>query len=123
MASIAIASAIAAVGKDEVSDQLTALEARVAKENSWPDYGPEFHHDVVALVNANILATGDEFFRASLMAAPPIADFRERRIRYELSLAAVARDEKRAETKLAGWWDLLLQLPSPTVCATKELTR
>jgi hypothetical protein len=109
VASIAIASAIAAVGKDEVADQLSALEARVAKENSWPDYVPEFHRDVVALVEANVLATGDEFFRASLMAAPPIADFRAARMRYELSLAAVARGEKRAETNLAGWWDLLLE--------------
>jgi hypothetical protein len=94
--------------------RLAELEARAPMENTYPDATPEFHHDVVSLVESNTLASGDDLFRAAQIASGPIPDYRSARMRYELMLAAAANNHREAERSLAESWDsLLLTLGRP----------
>jgi hypothetical protein len=87
---------------------LTALEARASKENTYPDANPEFHQEVVRLVESNTLASGDDFFRAASLATGPIEEYRSVRMRYELMLAAAAKGYAAAGQALPAAWDSLL---------------
>jgi|HubBroStandDraft_1064217.scaffolds.fasta_scaffold989170_1 hypothetical protein len=82
---------------------LADLEARARKENQYPTVVPQFHRDLIHLVESNTLTTGDEFLRAANIAAGPFPDFRAFRTRYELTLAAAAKGDRDADKKLASF--------------------
>jgi hypothetical protein len=88
---------------------LADLEARAPKENQYPTVVPQFHSDVVRLVDSNTLATGEDFFRTANIAAGPFPDFRAFRMRYELTLAAAAKGDRDADNLIPTDWDALLQ--------------
>lgn len=88
---------------------LSALEARAPKENQYPTAVPQFHRDLIRLVETNTLTTGDEFLRAANIAAGPFPDFRAFRTRYELTLAAAAKGDRDADGLIPANWDTLLQ--------------
>jgi hypothetical protein len=89
--------------------RLADLEARAPKENQYPTVNPQFHRDVVRLIEGNTLTTGEDFFRAANIASGPFPDFRAFRIRYELTLAAAARGDRDADNLISANWDALLQ--------------
>lgn len=91
-------------------DRLTleSLEARVATENTYPDFKPEFHRDLARFLEAGEPKTGEEFRRVAVLAAPLLPSFRARRMRYELFLTAVAMDDDQARTWLGPVWDELM---------------
>jgi hypothetical protein len=88
---------------------LADLEARAPKENQFPKVIPQFHRDLIHLVESNTLTTGDEFLRAANIAAGPSPDFRAIRTRYELTLAAAAKGDRDADSLIPVNWDALLQ--------------
>jgi len=88
---------------------LADLEARAPKENQYPTVVPQFHSDVVRLVDSNTLVTGEDFFRTANIAAGPFPDFRAFRMRYELTLAAAAKGDRDADNFIPTDWDALLQ--------------
>jgi hypothetical protein len=88
---------------------LAELEARAPQENSYPAPSPKFHQEVVRLVESNTLASGEDFFRAANVVRGPFPDYRSARMRYELMLAAAAKDDRAAERLLPESWDSLLQ--------------
>ena len=88
---------------------LADLEARAPKENSYPDATPQFHQEVIRLIESNTLASGDDFFRAATMATGHIEEYRSVRMRYELALAAAAKGNLEAEKSLPLFWDSLLR--------------
>jgi hypothetical protein len=88
---------------------LAELEKRAPKENQSPAADSKFHEEVVRLVESNTLSSGEDFFRAAIIASGPFYDFRSFRMRYELMLAAAARGKKEAENVLPAYWDALLQ--------------
>jgi len=93
---------------------LAELEARAPKENRYPEFSPKFHQEVVRLVESNTLASGDDFFRAANLVSGPINEYRSARMRYELMLAAAAKNNREVEKFVAESWDsLLLTLGRP----------
>jgi hypothetical protein len=88
---------------------IAELEARAPTENQYPKVDPRFHQEVVRLVESNILATGDDFFRAANIASGPFPEYRSFRMRYELMLVAAAKGKREAENQLPSSWDALLQ--------------
>ncbi len=88
---------------------LADLEARATKENGFPDATPQFHREVIRLIESNTLSSGDDFSRAANMATGPIEEYRSVRMRYELALAAVAKGNLEAEKSLPLFWDSLLR--------------
>jgi len=106
--SLARASAVE-VPPTSPASGLGDLEARAPKENQYPNVSPQFHHDVVLLVESDTLATGPDFYRAANLAAGPVPDFRAFRMRYELTLAAAAKGDRDADDLIAANWDALLQ--------------
>ena len=111
------ASAMCAIARALASDtmpvaglpSLSDLEARAPKENQYPTVNPQFHREVVRLVESNTLATGDDFLRAANIASGPFPDFRAFRTRYELTLAAAAKGDRDADNLIPVNWDALLQ--------------
>lgn len=111
------ASAMCAIARALASDtlpvvglpSLSDLESRAPKENQYPTVNPQFHREVVRLVESNTLATGDDFLRAANIASGPFPDFRAFRMRYELTLAAAAKGNRDAEKLIPENWDSLLQ--------------
>ena len=89
---------------------LTDLQARAPKENSYPDATPQFHQEVIRLIESNTLASSDDFFQAANMASGPIEEYRSVRMRYELALAATAKANSEAEKILPWCWDSLLRV-------------
>jgi hypothetical protein len=88
---------------------LADLEARAPKENQYPTVNPQFHREVVRLVQSGALASAGDFLRASNIASGPFPDFRAFRMRYELTLAAAAKGDRDADSLIPGNWDALLQ--------------
>jgi hypothetical protein len=88
---------------------LSDLEARAPKDNQYPTVNPQFHSDVVRLVESNTLASGEDFFRTANIAAGPFPDFRAFRMRYELTIAAASKGDRDAENLVPTNWDALLQ--------------
>lgn len=88
---------------------LADLEARAPKESQYPTVVPQFHRDLIHLVESDTLTTGDEFLRAANIAAGPFPDFRAFRTRYELMLAAAAKGDRDADNLIPVNWDALLQ--------------
>ena len=84
------------------------LEARAHKENNYPNISPSFHPEVIRLVESNTLTTGDDFFRAALLAGECIENYRSARTCYELTLAAAAKGNIEAKKSVADHWDRLL---------------
>jgi hypothetical protein len=88
---------------------LDALAARAPTQDSTPARDAEFTAELYRLIESNSLKTGAEFARAAEFARYGIGgEFRKERVRYELLLAAVARDHAAAEKELAGSWDAML---------------
>ena len=68
-----------------------------------------YMESVAHLVETNQLKTGEEFFRAAeLMGTIEGYDYRMARVRYELLLAAAAKDIPAAEAALPNAWNRLL---------------
>jgi hypothetical protein len=102
---------------------LTELEQRATTENTRQHARREFHRDVARRVEATTLVTGDDFLRAAKIASGPFETYRQARMRYELLLAAVAMENREAETPLPSSWDLLLRtLGRPQRLATPVAT-
>ena len=89
---------------------LEDLEARMAKLSGDFAGRVSFMEDVARFVEKNTLASGDEFLRASrLMGLLGGFDFQFERVRYELLLAAIAKDERPAEAGLVAGWNAFLR--------------
>jgi hypothetical protein len=89
---------------------LDELEARAPKD--WTDQKriEETTADIIAFVGRNTLTSGDEFYRAAKLAAWDMRYYRTGRVRYELLLAATAKDFRDAEPDLPEGWDNLLRM-------------
>ena len=89
---------------------LDELEARAPKD--WTDQKriEETTAETIALVGRNTLMSGGEFYRAAKLAAWDMRYYRTGRVRYELLLAATAKDFRDAEQDLPEGWDNLLRM-------------
>jgi hypothetical protein len=93
---------------------LDELEARAP--TGWTEQKriEETTADIIALVGRNTLTSGAEFYRAAKLAAWDMRNYRTGRVRYELLLAAAAKDDRNAEGDLPTAWDsLMTQLGRP----------
>lgn len=91
---------------------LAELEARLAAPQEFADQKKLLAYlaDVTALAGSNTLTTAEEFHRAAKLAVLDNNEYRMARIRYELLLAAVAKDRGEAEADLLPAWNNLLRV-------------
>lgn len=91
---------------------LTDLEARLATPQEFADQKKLFAYlaDVTALAGSNTLSSAEEFHRAAKLAELDNNEYRMARIRYELLLAAVAKNRVEAEADLLPAWNNLLRV-------------
>ena len=90
---------------------LAELEALPQAKPNAPEYwswAAQATTQALQLIEANTLATGDEFFRIAKFVVLAENDFRTNRVRYELLLSAAARGQAEAEKQLAAAWDGVL---------------
>lgn len=108
--SATLLTASRAVASDSPAPALSLadLEARAPKENTYPNFSADFHQAVIRLVESNTLATGDEFYRASVLLGGFFDRSRSARIHYELMLAAAAKGHLGAKNSVGDAWDSLL---------------
>ncbi len=101
---------------------LTQLETRV------PDSAGDlrgfigFSRQVAAFVETNQLETGDDFLRAAKLMSLLEYDYRTERVRYELLLTAIAKDNDDSAALLPEAWNsLLATLGRPLRLESSEL--
>jgi hypothetical protein len=89
-------------------DALAALEARAPKPVGSATATPAFRAEVEHFIEADTLASADDFFRAASLFNGPITEFRSARLRYELLLVAAAKQHPQAAGFLPLAWDMVL---------------
>lgn len=97
-------AAVASTSRPTAS--LAELEAQ-ARQGADPS-SDAFVQRVARLIESEALKKPDHFFRASQLLTGPATDVWVQQMKYELLLAAAAKQHKEAEQSLAAAWDGLL---------------
>ena len=97
-----------AVEPSPAAKALDVLEAQAPKEWKDPLAIAASHGRVIALIEGNTLATGEDYRRAAMMLQFHLGEYRIVRLQYELMLTATAKGDEVAERALAMAWDQLM---------------
>jgi hypothetical protein len=87
---------------------LAELEGRSPQNINDPKAVLAFNAEVIALAGSGALTTGDEFYRAAKLIFWDGNDYRLARVRYELLLTAIAKDQPDAAKEISVAWDNLM---------------
>jgi hypothetical protein len=90
---------------------LDELEKRAPRQEPTLAQTRALAAELEAFIETDTLKSGDDFLRAAFlarMAVSPAAEFRGRRVVYELLLAALALGKREAAAQLPEAWDLLM---------------
>jgi hypothetical protein len=111
-ASVVAQSGSATPAATTTATALANLEARLAAPQEFADQKKLFAYlaDVTALAGSNTLTTAEDFHRVAKLAVVDNNEYRMARIRYELLLAAVAKNRVEAEADLLPAWNNLLRV-------------